>query len=266
MERHLSAVLAVSLTLAACSNPTEDAVRATLIDPESGEFRDVEKCQGDSSIWRGEVNGKNRMGAYTGFSPFFYDGASVVFVDDGGRFDAQMDRCYSHLEEKDEAEASTKSGGDAKAEGPGSWRVSEDINPLDDSKTVVASLSAIEGASRFDGPYTFIARCDSNTTEVYVIWHDYLGDDSRNLYEDWKYVEVRIGEAQAERQRWGVSTDKQATFAPDSISLLRSLITVDRLVLQTTPYNEAPQTAIFDLTGVETAVGRVAETCNWDLY
>jgi hypothetical protein len=112
----------------------------------------------------------------------------------------------------------------------------------------------------------FIARCDSNKTEVYVNWNDYLGDDSRSAYNEWKYVTVRVGDEDARQQQWSISTDSKATFAPgSSVELLRRMAKVDRLVLQTTPYNENPITAVFDLKGIDKALKPVAEECKWQL-
>lgn len=258
-------ILTLSLLVASCSNPVEEAVKAKLIDPQSAEFRDMKRCSGDQAVWTGEVNAKNRMGAFTGFEPFFYDGINLAFASDPTDFSEQMERCYSHLSSATGDETEQESNHSGGLSYTGKWIVSNDINPLDDSKTTIASLAADEGTSRFDGPVNFIARCQSNKTEVYVVWHDYLGDDSRSVYEEWKHVEVRVGDEKSQRQRWGVSTDKEATFAPNAISLLRKMAKEKRMVMQTTPYNEAPKTAVFDLTGAEKAINQVAATCNWKL-
>lgn len=258
-------ILTISLLVASCSNPAEEAVKAELIDPQSAEFRDMKRCSGDQTVWTGEVNAKNRMGAFTGFEPFFYDGIKVAFASDPTDFSEQMERCYSHLSSATDDEAEQESDQYGGISYNGKWIVSNDINPLDDSKTTIASLAADEGTSRFDGPVNFIARCQSNKTQVYVVWHDYLGDDSRSVYEDWKHVEVRVGDEKSQRQRWSVSTDSQATFAPNAISLLRKMAKEKRMVMQTTPYNEPPTTAVFDLTGAEKAINQVAATCNWEL-
>lgn len=96
----------------------------------------------------------------------------------------------------------------------GQWRIRHSIDPIDDSAVVVISLLADEGRSRRGQPISFVARCRSNTTEAYAVWHDYVGDDSYSTYSDFKHVTVRIGETDAETQEWNVSTDKKATFAP----------------------------------------------------
>ena len=147
---------------------------------------------------------------------------------------------------------------------PGAWRVRTDINPVDDTQTVTLSLTAETGTSRSGKPVTFIARCKSNTTEAYVVWGDFLGDDSDDVYSDWKRVTVRIGAGQAREERWGVSTDRNATFAPSwAGNFLKELLDEDRLVLRTIPYGENPSTAIFEVTGLRSVLGELAETCDW---
>ncbi|ABC64923.1 hypothetical protein ELI_14155 [Erythrobacter litoralis HTCC2594] len=205
------------------------------------------------------------MGAYTGFKPFFFDGISVAFAGQT-EFSTLMDRCYSNLRDSESLEVgSDMSTVDEFDESGTKWSVSADTNPLDDSKTVVASLAADEGAARFNGPVRLVARCQSNQTEAYAIWGEYLGDDSGSVYSEFKNVLVRIGDKDAITQRWDISTDKEATFAPSAINFLRELADSKRLVLQTVPYNEAPMTAIFDTTGARQAFQELSETCGWKI-
>ena len=150
------------------------------------------------------------------------------------------------------------------SDGTGAWRVRTTTNPIDDTHTVTLSLAAETGTSRSGDPVTFIARCKSNTTEAYVVWGDFLGDDSGDVYSEWKRVTVRIGSGQAREERWGGSTDRNATFAPSwAGNLLKELLGEERLVLQTIPYGENPNTAIFDVSGLRGVLGELAETCNW---
>ncbi|CAN7265223.1 hypothetical protein [Caulobacter sp. LjRoot300] len=123
---------------------------------------------------------------------------------------------------------------------------------------------AEEGAASGGEPITLTIRCQSNKTELYVNWNDYLGDDSHDVYNDWKQVIVRVGTAEATTQRWGISTDSNATFAPGSpVALIQKMGKADRLVLQTTPYNENPVTAVFKLNGMDIATKQLGESCSW---
>ena len=148
--------------------------------------------------------------------------------------------------------------------GSGAWRVRAETNPIDDTQTVTLSLTAETGTSRSGDPVTFIARCKSNTTEAYAVWGDFLGDDSSDVYAEWKRVIVRIGAREAREEQWNVSTDRNATFAPGwAGNFLKELLDEERLVLQTIPYGENPNTAIFDVSGLRGVLGELAKTCNW---
>lgn len=50
----------------------KEAVSSILIDPYSAQFRDLYRSKDDDGVC-GEVNAKNRMGAYTGYTAFFHD-------------------------------------------------------------------------------------------------------------------------------------------------------------------------------------------------
>lgn len=144
----------------------------------------------------------------------------------------------------------------------GDWLVSTDSNPLDDSRIIVASLDAVEGTGGFsDDPVRLYARCRSNRTEVYIVWHDYLGDDGDST----KRVTYRFPPASARAESWGISTDGDSTFVRRPIPFLRQLVQAERLVLQTTPYLEPPTTAVFALTGSEEVLAPLAQLCNWSL-
>lgn len=67
------AALAVALGLSGCGESNVDTaqslVAAQLVDPDAAKFRDV--AETSSGLVCGQVNGKNRVGAYAGFSRFF---------------------------------------------------------------------------------------------------------------------------------------------------------------------------------------------------
>lgn len=144
------------------------------------------------------------------------------------------------------------------------WLYHESQNPVDDSTTAMLILEPDTGKN-YKGTFDLTARCKSNKTELYVQWRDYLGDDSDSVYEDWKHVLVRVGESTAKTQRWSISTDKTATFSRSAIPLLREIAKNDRLLLETTPYNENPQQAIYDTTGLKEPIAKIAKLCNWSL-
>lgn len=141
-------------------------------------------------------------------------------------------------------------------EGNGKWQVSVKTNPLDDTTTVALVLLADSGTSAWGERVALVLRCKSNKTEAYINWNDYLGSEAR--------VTWRIGAEGAKTGKWGLSTDKEATFYPyDDIAFIRQLLAADRLVAQVTPYSAAPVTAVFDLTGLTNAIRSLQDTCGW---
>ncbi len=148
---------------------------------------------------------------------------------------------------------------------PGKWRVSKDINPMDDSERVVLRLTADSGNSKWDRPVTFVALCQSVETKAYIDWDDYLGNDG-GVRNQFKNVTIRIGSEPATTQQWDLSTDSKATFAPGwAGNLLRRMASTDKFIAQVVPYNESPVTAIFDTAGMADALEPLMEVCEWSL-
>jgi len=142
-------------------------------------------------------------------------------------------------------------------EGTGKWQVSVKTNPLDDTTTVTLVLLADSGTSTWGNRVALVLRCKSNKTEAYINWHDYLGSEARVIW--------RIGDEDARTAKWGLSTDSEATFYPyDDIAFIRQLLNADRLVAQVTPYAENPVTAVFDLTGLTSAIRPLQDACGWE--
>jgi hypothetical protein len=84
----------------------QDAVKRQLRDPDSAQFRDVERCSGDREVVRGEVNSRNGFGGYIGFQSFFYADYRTAFASDvDGSFMSLMNRCY-----RDQIQANSASG------------------------------------------------------------------------------------------------------------------------------------------------------------
>ena len=137
------------------------------------------------------------------------------------------------------------------------WTVETNTNPLDDSNTVLLYTVSSEGQSRWRRPITLILRCRSNKTELFINWQDYLGRDTT-------HVTTRIGSGDAETKSWGLSTDNEATFYPNNdVRFIKELLGNDRLVAQTTPFNESPITAIFNISGLNEAITPLRDECEW---
>lgn len=139
--------------------------------------------------------------------------------------------------------------------GEGKWKSSRNVNPIDDSTTLTISLVADSGRSKFGNPVEFVARCQSGNPETFIKWGDYIGTKAMVVH--------RVGDEPAATSEWALSTDKQATFYPRSVRLLRAMLDADRLIAQVTPYNENPMTAIFDTSGMDKVIQPLRDACNW---
>ncbi len=139
--------------------------------------------------------------------------------------------------------------------GNGQWLVKTEINPVDDSNTVTLYLEAESGKGILDDTVSLIVRCQSNKTDLHINWHSYLGNEARVL--------TRIGDATAQTSLWDISPDKEGSFRKAPIGFLKEMMKASRLVAQITPYNENPITAVFNTTGLSSAIKPLRETCSW---
>jgi type VI secretion system protein VasI len=141
--------------------------------------------------------------------------------------------------------------------GIGEWQVETEINPMDDSRTVTMILLSSSGERGYRGAPVLVLRCQSNRTDVYINWRDFLGSDDIR-------VTTRIGSEEPVTRRWSLSTDKTASFYRGSdVEFIQSMFGAERLVAQTIPYNSDPVTAIFNITGLEMAVAELRAACDW---
>jgi type VI secretion system protein VasI len=139
--------------------------------------------------------------------------------------------------------------------GSGKWTSRVTVNPLDDSRTAVLTLSADSGQGRFGDTVMLVIRCQSNETDLYIVWNDYMADQNM--------VTSRIGSGESTPARWQMSSDSKATFHPDPIPLVKAIMETDRFVAQAMPYNESPITAVFDVKGLSDVINPVREACDW---
>ena len=167
---------------------------------------------------------------------------------------ARLD-CFDHLTDR---AGLTKKAKKETIKGSGKWKVSTEKNPIDDSVTAVAALTADSGASKWNHPITLILRCQSKKSDAFINWDSYLGSDQISTL-------VRIDNEEAKTTEWNLSTDHNAAFYPGNAALdfITSLSKAKKLVAQVTPYSESPITAIFDLNGILNAVKPLKDACNW---
>jgi len=135
----------------------------------------------------------------------------------------------------------------------GAWSINESTDILDDSKTIIASLTATQGTSTFGEPIVLVLRCKGKELDAFILWESYL-DNPR--------VTMRADGGTATTSAWNISNTNTTTFYPNPRSIIiQKLIPSARLVVRVTPYNENPITAVFDLTGIDKAGQKILEAC-----
>ncbi|WP_161492534.1 type VI secretion system-associated protein TagO [Oceanisphaera profunda] len=139
--------------------------------------------------------------------------------------------------------------------GTGQWTVEKKTDPIDDTKTVNIFLIADSGSSRFGKPIMLVARCDSEKTEMFIDWQIYLGSEAK--------VTLRIGDDDAKKSKWTLSSDRQKSFNKSPINTLKAMLTTDKMVAQITPFNQKPSTAVFNIAGLDEAIKPLREACVW---
>lgn len=140
----------------------------------------------------------------------------------------------------------------------GKWEISIDVSPIDDSQRVLLMVDANErvGRSFMASRPTLVMRCESNKTELFIDWGSFITTSTTA-------VTTRIDNEKAATNNWEMSSDNQASFAPNSISLVKKLTGKDTLLARITPYGENPYTVTFDITGLDNAIKPLREACNW---
>ena len=140
-----------------------------------------------------------------------------------------------------------------------------DPDPLTGREIQAISLFADDDTQLLQivGGVRLIVRCSYNSAverenglEVYIDWNEELGTD----YEP--TVAVRFDERDIEQESWDLSTNSEATFAPDVDLLIMSMKSANRLVARVWRKDQTTKTAQWDVAGFKDAVRPVEDRCN----
>lgn len=119
------------------------------------------------------------------------------------------------------------------------WKVSEDTNPIDNSKTATAMLDADNSKD------TLILRCTGRRLELYLSSDDVIeGGDVRS------FVRVKFDDAKIKVEDWPESSNFRALFAGNANKEYRQLRASKRFVIQYPRFQKTDQTSVFTLDTV----------------
>jgi hypothetical protein len=145
------------------------------------------------------------------------------------------------------------------------WIANKKIDPMNDQFRYTFLLEADSGKNEYGDKPVLVLRYSENTTEVYINWHSYLGNDTDDYKYKAKYVTLRIDSDPPSNDLWGNSTDDKATFydRPDVLDLVKRMGQGSTLVVRCTPYGASPITAVFDIRGLKSASMQYNDALGW---
>lgn len=171
--------------------------------------------------------------------------------DDAGRLD-----CYDALANQ----LGVNKPSTTTTNGPGNWKISTDISPIDDSKDVTVAVNAdqpVQGQFQQAVMPTLVIRCAQRKTNVYIYWGLYLGLNTTDVL-------TRLDKERAITTSWDLSTNNEAVFVDgNAVAYAKGLIGHQQFLAQVTPYDANPVMAIFNISGLGQAIKPLREACHW---
>jgi len=141
----------------------------------------------------------------------------------------------------------------------GKWLSGSNVSALDDSTSYFIMLDAEDSIRAWlrDPTPSLIIRCEASRYDVYIFADTQLD----STLDDEVFTRVRYGNDPPVSVTMSESTTGEAMFFPNGRATVRNLLAVDRLVVGFTPFNANPVEAVFDLTGIETAIRPLFDEC-----
>jgi len=146
-------------------------------------------------------------------------------------------------------------------EGMGKWTVKTSVSPIDDSKSILASLEAdMESTIRLKGGQLpqLVVRCKQGEIEVYTIT-GVAAEKEKKLGK--ATVTLRYDKEVAIDVEMDQSTDGDALFWPESRASAKKMLGAERLIVVFTPANAPPAMIQFDLRGFALVHKQLEEAC-----
>ena len=143
------------------------------------------------------------------------------------------------------------------------WVITEEVSPIDDSKTVMLSLKS-DSPIKSDFSQvipTLNIQCKERETDFYINFNIFLST------HDIKPITRIDSDKAVNGVEWYISTDYKALFYPGSQKKINEFIKTlkdkKKFFIQVTPFSKGSVNTTFDLTGLDEAIKPVREVCNW---
>jgi len=147
------------------------------------------------------------------------------------------------------------------ADALGGWKVKNDADPIEDTRTVVATLASEAKDA------TLTVRCSGKkrTTDVLLTW-------GKDLGRNYTKITARADYGEPVMTAWDIASDPKLAIYTGVTAKGRDLrpaeyaaklMGMKTLVIRVVPQGESAITSTFDLTGADKALAQVAEACRW---
>jgi hypothetical protein len=136
------------------------------------------------------------------------------------------------------------------------WQKFIDSNPLDGTREIQMMVGDVNRSRTQESPEILVLTCTQGVTNAYVVWRRYLG-----VFDP--EVTWQVGSNPSVIETWALSTDNEATFAPEPVKLIKHMMGNDVFLVKTTPPGEAPVTMEFNTAGLIIEITELRETCGW---
>ena len=197
--------------------------------------------------------------------------ASLAALPAAADLNAELARCTAEKNsvqrldcfDKTASRNGIKSASATTTAGVGKWRVHREVSKIDDSQTVVLSLSADNAVTGWPSkryvPVLHL-RCQQKRTEAYID----VGMASTVEYgHDGATVTLRFDKEKATKQRMAQSTDREALFFSQAVPMIKQMSSHSTMLFEFVPFNASPAMTTFDLTGLPEAIKPLREACKW---
>lgn len=138
------------------------------------------------------------------------------------------------------------------------WIVGDiEADPASGQPTAFAYLEAESGTGRSGEPFGLTISCIDSVTDVLVFWDEYLG------VIPYRSVLLRMRTIRDGGHLDHLRAERRGVLPADARDLIEALYGETRLLVRTTPDDEATLTAVFAVEGIEETVRNVHEACGW---
>jgi len=144
------------------------------------------------------------------------------------------------------------------------WDVRFDTSQVDDTRKVFLSSRALDMSSGRYGNktrFTLMIACRENKTNFWI----HFGGHFMSDYQHGR-VTYRIDKNPAQRKRLRESNNNESLGLWNggaAIPFIKALFGAERLFVQATPHSESSVEAEFDISGLESAIKPLRESCHW---